>query len=160
LTSPFPPFVRNGLDAQPIHLPDLGLELRVLIPAAASGGSTCLFEEVTRPGGGPPLHVHARQDECFYFLEGAYLLHVGGKEWRVGPGDVAVVPRGVPHAFVNVGIMPGRLLFSLTPALEGERFFFELVDELKDGPPDPARLNRRFAAMGFSVVGPPLLARG
>jgi mannose-6-phosphate isomerase-like protein (cupin superfamily) len=158
--SPFPPFVRNGLDAQPIVLPDLGLELSVLIPAAATGGATCMFEEVTRPGSGPPLHVHADQDECFYFLEGTYLLHVDGRQWRVGPGDVAVVPRGTPHGFANVGTTTGRLLFTLTPARDGERFFLELAEALKEGPPDPDALNRRFAGRGFAIVGPPLLAGG
>ncbi|WP_051329338.1 cupin domain-containing protein [Geminicoccus roseus] len=158
--SPVPPFVRHGLDVQLIPLPEIGIDINVLIPAAASGGTTCMFEEVTRPGGGPPIHVHAGQDECFYFLEGSYLLHVDGQEWRVGAGDVAVVPRGTPHGFANIGTTPGRLLFTLTPALDGEQFFLELVEVLKEGPPDPDRLNQRFARMGFSVVGPPLLARG
>jgi quercetin dioxygenase-like cupin family protein len=87
-------------------------------------------------------------------------LHVDGKEWRVGPGDVAVVPRGVPHGFANVGTTTGRLLFTLTPALGGERFFLELVEALKEGSSDPAALNRRFAGRGFAIVGPPLLAGG
>lgn len=159
LMSLIPPFVRHGLDVQQIPLPEVGITINVLIPAAASGGSSCMFEEVTGPGGGPPLHVHAGQDECFYFLEGSYLLHVDGKEWRVDAGDVAVVPRGTPHAFVNIGTTPGRLLFTLTPALEGEQFFLELAEVLKEGPPDPARLNRRFARMGFTVVGPPLTGK-
>jgi len=155
--SPLPPFVRNGLDAPQIDLSPLGIELRVLIPAAASGEGICLMEEITRPGSGPPLHVHADQEECFYFLEGSYLLRVGEQEWRVGPGDVAVVPRGMPHAFTNLGVTPSRLLFTLTPARSGEQCFLELAELLAAGRPSPEEINARLARHGFALVGEPLL---
>ncbi|WP_159710351.1 cupin domain-containing protein [Geminicoccus flavidas] len=155
--SPLPPFVRNGLDAPQIDLSPLGIELRVLIPADAAGQGICLMEEVTRPGSGPPLHVHADQEECFYFLEGSYLLRVGDAEWRVGAGDVAVVPRGVPHAFANLGVTPGRLLFTLTPARSGEQCFLDLAELLEAGRPTPEEINRRLAGHGFTLVGEPLL---
>ncbi|HWL66983.1 MAG TPA: cupin domain-containing protein [Geminicoccus sp.] len=155
--SPLPPFVRNGLDAPQIDLSLLGIELRVLIPAAASGAGICLMEEVTRPGSGPPLHVHEDQEECFYFLEGSYLLRVGDAEWRVGAGDVAVVPRGVPHAFANLGVTSGRLLFTLTPAKSGEQCFLDLAELLRAGRPTPKEINRRLAGHGFTLVGEPLL---
>ena len=154
----FPPFVRHALDAEPIRADGLGLEISVLIPAAATGGALCMFEEITKAGGGPPLHVHEHQVECFYFQEGSYRLHVDGQEWQVGPGDVAVVPPGVAHSFANIGTTTGRLMFSLSPALDGEAFFHAFVAAIKDGgPPDVARLNEQFAPMGFRIVGPPLL---
>ncbi|HEX2524865.1 MAG TPA: cupin domain-containing protein [Geminicoccus sp.] len=154
----FPPFVRHGLDASQIQLRDLGIELSVLVPSAATAGSFCLIEERTQPGAGPPLHVHAHQDEWFYFQEGSYLLRIDDEEWRVGPGDVAVVPKGVPHGFANVGTTTGRFLFTLTPAMDAERFFQRLGDLLRQGPPDPDRINAAFATEGFSITGPPLLA--
>jgi uncharacterized cupin superfamily protein len=84
-------------------------------------------------------------------------LKVGDEEWRVGPGDVALVPRGMPHAFANIGTTTGRFLFTLTPALDAEKFFDRFTTFLRQGPPDAAAINAAFAADGFSITGPPLL---
>lgn len=50
---------------------------------------------------GPPLHTHDAQDDNFYVLEGVLTLQVGEDVLRLGPGDFASVPPGVPHTFDN-----------------------------------------------------------
>ena len=48
-------------------------------------------------GAEPPLHVHEREDEFFYILEGEITAYVGEREYVAGPGAVVWFPRGVPH---------------------------------------------------------------
>ena len=134
------------------------ITMRVLVPTDATDGALALFEETTAPGSGPPMHVHRRQIETFRVVEGRYRFVVGDKTIEGGPGDVAVVPAGTPHAFVNVSDAPGRLMFLLTPGLKAEAMFRALAAPAAEGPPDPARLNRELAAYDIELVGPPIEA--
>jgi mannose-6-phosphate isomerase-like protein (cupin superfamily) len=96
-------------------------EVRILVRATAesTGGSFSLFEEVP-PMVDTPLHVHARDDELFYVLEGDHVIHVGEQEHAVGPGGVVFAPRGIPHAQRRAVPGEGRLLVMTTPGgLEG-----------------------------------------
>lgn len=61
-----------------------------------------------------PLHIHPESDESMFMLEGEILMHVDGREHRVGPGGLAVAPRGVPHAFMVLSDT-ARLLCLHTP---------------------------------------------
>jgi mannose-6-phosphate isomerase-like protein (cupin superfamily) len=83
--------------------------------AATTGGALTIFEE------GPPLldtpaHVHSREDELFYILDGEHIVTRGELEVRVGPGDTVFMPRGVPHAHRRVVPGQGRLLVVCSPA--------------------------------------------
>lgn len=150
------PFFATAAAHQTIELAGLGISTRVLLPAAATGGELALFEETTSPGAGPPLHIHTNQSEFFRVIEGSYEFMIGDDRFLAGPGDTAWVPAGLPHAFWNCGAVPGRLLFGLTPAAEGEAFFQELAAFIAaDGPPDVAAINEAFAGR-FEIVGPPL----
>ena len=51
-------------------------------------------------GKATPLHIHPDSDETMYVLEGEILMHMDGREHRLGTGGIAVAPRGVPHAFL------------------------------------------------------------
>ena len=68
-----------------------------------------------------PLHLHPHEDETFIVLEGEILVHVDGSEHRVGPGGIAVVPRGTRHAFLVTSEM-ARILGLQTPGT-GEPFY-------------------------------------
>jgi uncharacterized RmlC-like cupin family protein len=43
----------------------------------STGGSLVLLENLTAPGGGPPPHIHTREDEFFYVLEGTFEIRIG-----------------------------------------------------------------------------------
>jgi mannose-6-phosphate isomerase-like protein (cupin superfamily) len=60
-----------------------------------------------QPGQGPELHRHA-YDEVIIVEEGRARFFVGDEERELGPGEIAVVPAGAPHRFVNVGDGPLR----------------------------------------------------
>lgn len=148
------PYLCAAGRGEEIALPALGITMRVLVPAAATGGRLVMIEETTAPGQGPPLHVHRRQTEVFHFLKGEYELMVDGRRHAAPPGSSAVVPPGVPHTFRNAGTTPARQVFVLTPAEDGERFFRELAR--LGSPPDAAALAALAERHGTEFVGPPL----
>jgi mannose-6-phosphate isomerase-like protein (cupin superfamily) len=93
--------------------------------AEATGGAFSLFEELP-PMVDTPRHVHEREDEVFYVLEGEHVIEVGDEEFAVGPGGVVFAPRSVPHAQRRVVPGEGRLLVLTAPGgLDG--FFRELA---------------------------------
>jgi mannose-6-phosphate isomerase-like protein (cupin superfamily) len=118
-----------------------------------TGGRYALLEDVTPPGGGTPLHVHHREDEGFYILEGHYRFEAAGKTLEAQAGDFVFVPRDVPHRFRNIGATTGTILLTLEPA-GLEVFFRELA--AVPGPPDPAKVAPIFARYGLELLGPPL----
>jgi mannose-6-phosphate isomerase-like protein (cupin superfamily) len=73
--------------------------------------------------GGPPLHLHVRQEEWFYVVEGEVLMQVGDSRHHLRPGDSILGPHGIPHAFSSIGEKPGRMIIAFTPAGKMEAFF-------------------------------------
>lgn len=100
-----------------------GLELAVKLGAAQSGGEATVIEGVIPPDSGPPLHVHEKENETYYVLEGQFEFVCGDECAWGGPGTFVFAPRGLPHRYKNVGDKPGRVLFGFTPG--GIEAFFE-----------------------------------
>jgi mannose-6-phosphate isomerase-like protein (cupin superfamily) len=63
----------------------------------STGGALSVFE--TMIGAGPPLHVHDREDECFYVLDGELSIRCGDDTFDAPPGSFVFLPRGRPHRF-------------------------------------------------------------
>jgi len=72
-----------------------------------------VLEQVTPPGWGPPRHIHSREDEIFYILEGSYDLHASDEHRTVSADASAVLPRNVPHGLRNVARRPPVCYVSL-----------------------------------------------
>ena len=123
--------------------------------SAQTGGSLMFVEVLTEPGGGPPPHVHTREDEFFYVLDGEFEILQGEETFRATAGAFAFVPRGTLHRFENVGDTAGRILVMFTPGgMEG--FFFEAgvpVVEGETAPPlGPEEIERgREAAIRYGL---------
>lgn len=79
-----------------------------------TGGVLTIVEITEPPGAEAPLHVHHREDETFWVLEGEVTFEVDGMTFAAGPGDCAFGPRDVPHRY-TVGPDGCRMLFILTP---------------------------------------------
>jgi mannose-6-phosphate isomerase-like protein (cupin superfamily) len=104
--------------------------------AASTSGSLMLLENLTAPGGGPPPHVHTREDEFWYVLDGTFEIRIGDEVHAVGPGGFAYAPRGTLHNFRNTAETPSRILVGFTPAgIEG--FFREAGRPATDDGPAP-----------------------
>lgn len=129
---------------------------RLLVGGEETNGEFALSESVSQPGSGPPLHVHHREDEYFYIVEGEAKFSVGGKIILSTGGDFLFGPRDVPHTFVNCGKTPLRMLVVTRPA-GFERFFRDASDALAAaGKFDPAVLAQVAARYGIEILGPPL----
>lgn len=92
-----------------------GLEFRILLAAADTGGAFGQFLDVSQPGMGPPLHVHHDAAEAFAVIEGRYAFWCEGTRFEAGAGDALLIPRGQWHTFRNTGTGTGRLLVTMTP---------------------------------------------
>lgn len=79
------------------------------------GGAISIVEARVPSLIGPPKHFHNEREETFEILEGTFRFQVGGEEFDASPGTSASVPRGVPHAWTNVCLDTGRILFIFTP---------------------------------------------
>ena len=94
-------------------------------------GAFALFEEVP-PLLDTPLHVHEREDEYFFILEGEHVFQIGEETFQVGPGGFVIAPRGIPHAQRRVVPGVGRQLVLTAPAgFEG--FFRDLAEAARTG---------------------------
>lgn len=127
-----------------------------------TGGAMAIVEMLAPAGSMPPLHVHSREDETFYVMEGEMEFYVGNTApVRVGAGGCAVAPRGVPHSFKVTSDEPTRLLVVATPA-----GFEDFVDEVSDpapqntlppadAPPDMGRIMAAAEKAGIAIMAPP-----
>jgi quercetin dioxygenase-like cupin family protein len=129
----------------------LGTTMRLIATGADSGGRFTVGEQITPPGWGPPRHIHSREDEIFYILEGTYELHVGDELRTLSAGAFAILPRDVPHGFRNVASTPSRLLFVITPGGLDEYF---LAIAKSSPPPNPAQLVELARPFGLTLLPP------
>jgi quercetin dioxygenase-like cupin family protein len=98
---------------------------RFLATSQDTDGKYALFEAIVPPGGGPPPHVHSREEEGFYVLEGAITFQIGDDRLVAGAGTFANMAIGVTHSFKNESNRPARMLISVAPA-GLEKMFFEV----------------------------------
>jgi quercetin dioxygenase-like cupin family protein len=82
--------------------------------AADTGGQMAIIEVTEPPGAEAPLHVHHREDEGFWLLEGSATFEVGGTTIEAEAGDYLFGPRDIPHRY-TVGAAGCRMLFIMTP---------------------------------------------
>ncbi len=131
------------------HISVVGDAYRFLATGAETDGKYALWEALVPPGGGPPPHVHSREEEAFYVLEGEITFQIGSERRVAGAGTFANLPPGVRHSFRNESSRPAKMLISVAPAgLEG--MFFEVGRPLAVGeapwPPSQDEIERLLAA--------------
>ncbi len=127
----------------------------LLATGEQTGGAFSLTHAIVPPGGGPPPHTHARDDESFFVLEGTVTFYadIGGPgETRTdgGPGAFVHLKRGVKHRFANETGEPARMLIHTAPA-GFERMVMAAGTPLAPGstepaPPDAATIDKLIAA--------------
>ena len=105
---------------------------RFLATGEDTNGKYALWEAIVLPGGGPPPHVHSREEEGFYILEGEITFRVADERIVATPGMFANMPVGTPHSFKNESSQPARMLISVAPA-DLEKMFFEIGVPVEQG---------------------------
>jgi quercetin dioxygenase-like cupin family protein len=78
-------------------------------------GQFGLIEAVGRRGGDAPPHIHHREDEIFYILEGEIAFSVNDRTIKGTPGTMVFLPRDVRHSF-TIESEQYRMLILVTPA--------------------------------------------
>jgi quercetin dioxygenase-like cupin family protein len=139
-----------------IHIPAIGLDLKVCIEPSATQGRATLIETCDAPGFGPPMHRHENETEVFHVLQGCYLFEVDGKRQVVRAGETLTALVGTTHRFVNIDDETSRMLVLISPGFDATGFFNQLREVMKDGIPDPATLARLGAKWQIEFLGPPL----
>ena len=105
---------------------------RFLLTGADTGGSYAQWEAILPPGGGPPVHVHSREQESLLVLAGDVIARMGDELIVLTEGMSAHLPIGLAHGFKNESSVVARVLFTAVPA-GLENFFFEVGMEIEPG---------------------------
>ena len=139
----------------------LGALAQVRVSGAQTGGAFALADHLAPRGNASPVHVHDRDDETFFVLDGELWVFAGEEEHTAGPGTVAVLPRRLRHAYV-VTSARARFLTLHTPA-GFEQFAAEVGEPARAltlppppaGPPDFAALAQAAARHHIAILAPP-----
>jgi quercetin dioxygenase-like cupin family protein len=134
-----------------------GRDLIFKVTGADTGGAFDYFTVEVGPKGGPPLHVHHRQEETIHVLRGRFKVRLGDELFELGVGGFAYLPSGIPHTFLNLTDEPGEIIVVYTPG-GCRRFYEELGPATRNGTPDPAAVAAIFERHGMTLLGPPLTA--
>ena len=119
--------------------------------AKATAGVTeerfALVEALAFQATEPPLHIHHREDEAWYILDGKMTFYVADEVLEATAGCFAFAPRGIPHTF-TVDVEPTRVLVFASPA-GFEHFAIELGQPARDDTP-----STNLAMPSPDVLGP------
>ena len=136
--------------------------VRFMIDGSEAGERFSLVEHPMSPRAlAAPLHLHTREDEYSFVLQGRMGALLGDDVVEAGPGDLVFKPRNQWHTFWNAGDEPCRILEIISPA-GFERFFQELSDlggALEADPEKLAELNARYGQKMQPDSVPGLLER-
>jgi len=135
-----------------------GCLAEIKVTAEQTGGKLSVVEITEPPGASAPLHVHHREDEGFWILEGSAKFEVGDTTFDAGPGDWLFGPRDVPHSY-EVGPDGCRMVFVLTPGgfedairLMSTPASEHALPPESEEPPDLSELGDQIAAFGCEIL--------
>ena len=140
----------------------LGTGNTIVVAAAKedTGGAFSLLDYELAPGfASLPHHIHAREHEAVYVLEGRLLVLLGESKRELLPSDFVFLPRGIAHSLCNPSPEPARFLLVLMPS-GFERCFAELETLLESGSGlEPETFARVLARYGVQITGEDSAAR-
>lgn len=114
-----------------IPIPNLGKESFIKMSGDNTETRVALHESLHPAGYSPGLHIHTKEDEYFYLLEGSYEFYIDGQWHTAGPGSFVFIPKGIKHGF-RTGSDGGRALVIFSPA-GMEKFFQEFSKAQQEG---------------------------
>jgi quercetin dioxygenase-like cupin family protein len=137
----------------------LGALATIKASAETTDGRVAVIEQVAPRAAASPLHVHRREDQWFYVIDGELTFWVDGDLITAPAGTFVYYPRDVAHAFEVTADVARFLLVAEPAGLEG---FMRAVGEPAQSrtippvapPPDPVRLTTLAAAYGIEILGP------
>ena len=121
----------------------------ILATRKQTDGVLGVWRYTAAPEFGPPLHIHAEEDELFYVLDGEFALQLGDCVAVAPTGSFVFIPKGTAHTYRNMRKEPGKLLGAVTPG--GFEGFFQAAQGVE--PEIAAKLMEQHALF---AVGPPI----
>jgi mannose-6-phosphate isomerase-like protein (cupin superfamily) len=128
----------------------MGAKSMYMAIAEDTRGAYSLAIETTPPHSGLPLHVHHRQDEAMYILEGEYEIQCGDQTVRATKGTFVFLPRGVPNRFENVADAPSSYIYITSPG-GFETFMAQMSKAAPGDPPDMTKVPEIFRDHGIEM---------
>jgi mannose-6-phosphate isomerase-like protein (cupin superfamily) len=144
-------------EGQPIWY--LGGLMNIKLGAEHTGGKFSLIEELIPAGTATPYHIHHKEDEIFYVLEGEAEFVLDGRLIPAVIGTLVLLPHSIPHGFRIVGEQPARLLNMLYPS-NFEQLFIEAGEPAASfelPPPSIPDMDKIIAVskkIGIEILGP------
>ena len=132
-----------------------GRDLVFKVTGDDTNGAFDYFVVEVAPHGGPPLHIHHKQEETIHVLKGKFKVRIGDDFFTCNEGDFAYLPSNVPHAFLNLTDEPAEIIVVYTPG-GGHKFYEELGPLTRNGSPDRAVVAQLFEKYEMTLLGPPL----
>jgi len=123
------PIFRPSGSASAVYGP--GDVYNLLATGEETNNSFFQFEAVVPKGGGPPPHIHSREDESFYVVSGSLEMVLGDSIYQAKAGDFVFIPRGTVHRFRNLGPDTAIQLVTFVPA-GMEKYFREVFPPVVD----------------------------
>jgi quercetin dioxygenase-like cupin family protein len=123
---------------------------RFLATGEETDGKYATIEAIVPPGGGPPPHIHSREEESFLILDGEMTFQLGEERITAGVGTFLNMPIGSLHCFKNESREPARMLISVAPA-GLEEMFLEVGQPIEGDaetapPPTPTDIEKLLEA--------------
>ncbi len=131
-----------------------GRDLVFKVTGEQTGGAFDYFTVDVTPKGGPPLHMHHKQEETIHVLKGRFKVRIGEETFHCDPGGFAYLPSNVPHAFLNITDEPGQIIVIYTPG-GGHRFYEEFGPTARSGA-DRQMIAALFTKYDMTLLGGPL----
>ena len=132
-----------------------GRDLIFKVTGENTGGAFDYFIVEVAPHGGPPLHVHHKQEETIHVLKGKFKVQIGDEIFYLNEGDFAYLPSKIPHAFLNLTDKTGEVIVVYTPG-GGHKFYEELGPLMRSDSPDKKVVAELFEKHEMTLLGPPL----
>ena len=140
----------------------LGALVTIKAVGEQSAGGVCVVEVDGPQGMASPVHVHRREDEWFYVIEGEVSFYVGDDVFEASAGSFVYGPRDLAHAFVIDSAEGARFLMVTEPAgfedfVRAASVPAEALTRAPAGvePPSPEKLTAICTEYGIEVLGPP-----
>lgn len=129
-----------------------GRDLIFKVTGEDTNGAFDYFIVEVAPKGGPPLHVHHKQEETIHVLKGRYKIRIGDEIYYLEEGGFAYMPSKVPHAFLNLTDEPGEIIVVYTPG-GGHKFYEELGPASRSNPVDRQAIATLFEKYDMTLLG-------
>jgi quercetin dioxygenase-like cupin family protein len=123
---------------------ELGGIIECKVPGAQTGDAYTILGITLEKGQGAPMHIHKREDEVFYILEGTCTFGLGDEVVTAEAGTTVILKKGLTHFFRNDSTTPMKALITAVPG-GLDRYFDEVTTAIAEQKPEEIdNINKRY----------------